>query len=143
MSVTSKFQISKRVSSIDVEHFLVKNAAHQTPLTEAIFAGSLEEVQSLMESGAAASVFVKGYEPGSLVSTLPMSKQPRSSVFLHPPPLQNVPRDVLMCIDTYTAQYVQDLKAKSLALLTLTASTPPVATSIEEPPPPSTITLLP
>jgi hypothetical protein len=108
--------VSETVSERDV---LQRDSEQNTPLARCLRSlahshphspshSAIRSLHTLLEANAAASIFVKGYSPGSLICTLPMAQQPPSSVFTHPPPVQ-VPSDTLALLDSHLAQYVTSL----------------------------------
>ncbi len=62
-----------------MSNFLTKNNLQQTPLCEAIVSNNCDAVKELLLEGAAASIFIMGYFPESLVCTLPQTAQPDSN----------------------------------------------------------------
>ena len=90
-----------------------KNEDQQTILHQAVLRA--ESIEKHLSEGAAASIFVRGYFPGSLVCTLPMALQPPSKSFEHPPPVTNIKADVIESIDKAMADHVADLIAAKAA----------------------------
>ena len=110
--------------------FLVKNPSQQTPLGEAIINNDLEQVKILLEEGAASSIFIQGYFPGSLVCTLPQTSQPVSNCFNHPPPFHNQNPDILKLLDDALVAHITRLdieKTDALILEQDKKNTQPVA----------------
>ena len=97
-----------KIVATSCDRYMKKNENQQTPLAEAILRRS-ESIEKYLKEGAAASIFVKGYFPGSLVCTLPMALQPASKSFEHPPPVTNVKADVIDSIDKAMADRIADL----------------------------------
>lgn len=96
----------------DQSSYFLRNGDQQTPLSVAVRVGAEKSINSLLEHGAVASVFVQSYSAQGLVCTLPMALQPESSCFVHPPPLTGVPSHIVTLIDEKLADYVDDLKQK-------------------------------
>ena len=87
----------------------IRNEQQQTPFSVAIRGDKRKCVEKLIENGAASSVFVKGYSPGSLVCTLPMAYQPPSSVFTHPDRLINVGKEAISRIDDALSTHISEM----------------------------------
>lgn len=94
-----------------LEALLQRNEFQQTPLTVAILEKQRETVETLLEYGAAETVFVAGYLPNSVVCTLPQASQPPSSVFQHPPPLMDTDPILLSKLDDAVCAYIKSLAA--------------------------------
>ena len=92
--------------------FFLRNQDQETPLSVAIQSHADKSIHSLLEYGAAASVFVQSYSSHGLVCTLPMALQPESSCFEYPPPLTGVDSHVVELIDEKLAEYVDELVDK-------------------------------
>ena len=77
----------------------------QTPLSIAISAGALKEVQRLIRDGSAKEIFIKGSTSHSIICTLPSARKPQSSVVIHPP-LPSILPEITTIIDEGLTQYL-------------------------------------
>ena len=91
----------------------IRNEQQQTPFSVAIRGDKRKCVEKLIENGAASTVFVKGYSPGSLVCTLPMAYQPTSSVFTHPDRLINVGKEAISRLDDALSTHISEMVKQS------------------------------
>ena len=92
-----------------------RNEQQQTPLAESIVNGNDAVVLELLAVGAEKSIFVKGYAAESLVCTLPQARQPKSSVFNHPPPFTQTSPELIAEIDTKLCNHVESLVREEVA----------------------------
>jgi hypothetical protein len=109
------------------EMLLQRNERQETPLATAILGNNDSTIFALLESGAANSIFVTGYMPGSLVCTLPQTSQPPSRAFEHPPPFVGSSKEVLERIDEALFDHIHKLQAEKDAAKSASSSTPPSA----------------
>lgn len=100
-------------ASQHMDRYLQKNDDHQTLLYQTLV--HEESIQKHLEEGAAASIFVRGYIPGSLICTLPMEERPSSNSFEYSPPVTNIKGDVIAAIDIAMAVRIADLIAAKAA----------------------------
>ena len=91
------------------DELLTRNQNQQTPLSEMLTDKNDFETHELLCLGAEKSIFVKGYSKDSLVCTLPQARQPRSSVFNHPPPFLDTKKEILDEIDNKLAAHIESL----------------------------------
>ena len=91
------------------DELMFRNINQQTPLSEMIVNKNDFETHELLSLGAEKSIFVKGYSKDSLVCTLPQARQPKSSVFNHPPPFLDTRKEILDEIDNKLAAHIESL----------------------------------
>jgi len=125
------FNDSKALRELEKEKcpLLIRNENQETPLSlclrdelsEGVLSKEdiLETLEALLEKGAAESVFVKGYQPASLICTLPMAQQPESSSFSWPQPIK-LDSERLAMLDKALAEHIKKMwedekKRKNLA----------------------------
>ena len=101
----------------DMSKLFEKNDKNQTLLAEAIIQNDEKSIDSLLAIGAAKSIFVQGYFPGSLVCTLPQTSQPPSGVFDHPPPLTTSSAVTLSKLDDAMCVHIESLKQHKIQLV--------------------------
>ena len=118
------------MDEIEIERFnrgelslLHKNAHNQTPLTESIISGKIDAIANLLKIGAAKSVFVAGYLPGTLVCTLPQASQPPSSVFTQPSPFTDTSLQLLDLIDESICARIEEMKREKIQFLAAASAT--------------------
>ena len=85
---------------------LSKDKSNETPLAIAVREGNVGDVQSLLQAGAAESVFVKGSSARSIFCTLPNARKPTSSVVSHPEPVSSVSPAVIRILDEGVAKFI-------------------------------------
>lgn len=100
---------------------LVRDEDQETPLSLAIKAGPTTDKSSakdalelLLNRGASRSIFVKGYAPNTLVCTLPMAEQPKSSAFDWPKPIQ-IDAERTQMLDSLLAEHIRKLLSETVA----------------------------
>ena len=85
------------------------NTELQTPLAIAIINNNIHDVKELLTKDLIKSTFIHGCHKDSLVCTLPLTAQPESNCFLHPPPLTDINPDIISLLDNSLVDYLNDL----------------------------------